>query len=650
MISLSIRLALTNLYKNKRIYIPYLLTCTLSVAMYYMIVSLSTNPGLTDMFGGGTMQSILGLGIFVIAFFSVLFLFYSHSFLIKKRQQEFGLYHVLGMEKKHVGIIVVFESLIETILSIILGLAWGMLMDKLMFLILARIFGQNAPLGFYISLQSIESTVILFTLIFIMILIKSLWIIKKSRPIALLSSNRVGEKEPKSSILMTVIGFVCLMAGYYIALTTKNPLMALNLFFIAVILVMIGTYCLFISGSVFILKALKKNKKYYYTNTHMISISSLIYRMKRHAVGLANICILSTMVLVMICSTVSLWIGSEDLLMKRYPREIVLEGEFELADVELLKNDLENHFTLTDEINYEYLMLTTLKNEDSFNLDSASFSYDNMGKVAMMFVLDKEDYNRQFKQNIQLNKGEIYIYDQKGEYNPSTLSVESKEYIVKGTLNDFVDNGLATALTVDAYEVVVSDQEELEELARMQASHYENGDARTDRYYAFNVQEDSVSCFDYINQHYDHLGMIECRENNRLDFISLYGGLLFLGIFLSVLFIVASTLIIYYKQLIEGYEDQDKYEILQKVGMDQKTVKKTINSQVRLFFFLPLIVAFIHIGFAFNIIDRLLKCLMLDNTLLFVGCTIACMFIYGMMYYFIYRWTSKIYYRIVKRS
>ena len=318
------KLAVTNIKKNAKTYVPYIITSILTICMFYIICSLSNNPDLTKATGTGTMSEVLFLGTIVCGIFAVIFLFYTNSFLMKRRKKEFGLYNILGMEKKHISRVVLCETLIISVISLVFGILVGILFDKLMLLVLLSMFSVKIPLGFYISSASLNSTFILFAGIFLLIFLNSIRQIHLAKPIELLHGSSVGEKEPKAKWFLTLIGILLLGLGYYISLTTTNPLGAFGLFFVAVICVIIGTYLLFITGSITILKMLKKNKRFYYKASHFISISGMIYRMRQNAAGLANICILSTMVLVTVSSTISLWGSIADLVNTRYPREIVL--------------------------------------------------------------------------------------------------------------------------------------------------------------------------------------------------------------------------------------------------------------------------------------------------------------------------------------
>ena len=331
------RLAITNIKKNSKTYFPFLLTCIVTIALFYDICSLAGNSGLDSMPGSAEMRMMLMLGTYVVGFFAIIFLFYTNSFLMKRRKKEFGLFTILGMEKRHVAFIIAYETLITALISLVFGFLIGISLDKLLFMAIGKMFDADITLGFYISSSAMKSSLVLFGLIFLFMYLNSIRQIKLANPIELLHSTEYGEKEPKSKWIMTILGIVCLLIGYYISLTTQNPITAMILFFCAVILVIIGTYLLFTAGSVTLLKALKKNKRYFYQPTHFISVSGMVYRMKQNAAGLANICVLSTMVLVMISTTFCLWIGIDDLIKQRYPREVIAYTHANEEDIQTIR-------------------------------------------------------------------------------------------------------------------------------------------------------------------------------------------------------------------------------------------------------------------------------------------------------------------------
>lgn len=664
------KLAITNIKKNTKTYIPYIIASILTISMFYIICSLGNNPNISKACGTDSMKYILFLGTWVCGIFAIIFLFYTNSFLMKRRKKEFGLYNILGMEKKHISIIVLCETLIISTISLSLGLILGILFDKLMLLIILSMFTVEIPLGFHISLESFPATLTLFSCIFVLIFLNSIRQIHLSKPIELLQGSTIGEKEPKAKWLLALIGAICLGTGYYISLTTTNPITALTMFFIAVILVIIGTYLLFTAGSIVLLKALRKNKNYYYKTKNFISISGMIYRMKQNSVGLANICILSTMVLVMISSTFSLWMGMNDVLEDYYPRDFAFtpfsNSEKSSSDLKLWINNTlyENQAEAKDIIEYSYLNFAAVENKDTFILDKDNPAYSNMlNEIRNLFFITLDDYNKINNSNKTLKKDEVLIYSNRDKYNMQEIKISDKTFKVKEIFDDFPDNKLMSSNVASSHFIVVKDSTILNDLDKFQKNKY--GDMASDikYYYAFNVDGNSKKIID-INTKFEndiqkmgtyeentdkfiYEGSINCRETERNDFIGIYGGLYFIGVFLGVLFIIATILIMYYKQISEGYDDKSRFEIMQKVGISHKEIKQSIHSQVLIVFFLPLIVAGIHIAFAFPFITRLLALLNLTNIKLFGMATVGGFLIFSAFYAIVYKITAKSYYKIV---
>lgn len=656
------KLALTNIKKNSKTYIPFLLTCIITIALFYDICSLAGNNGLNSMPGAGEMRMMLTLGTYVVGFFAIIFLFYTNSFLMKRRKKEFGLFNILGMEKRHVSLIIAYETLITALISLSLGFLIGVSLDKLLFMAISKMFDSTITLGFYISSSAIKTSLILFGLIFLFMYLNSIRQIKLANPIELLHSTEYGEKEPKSKWIMTILGIVCLLAGYYISLTTKNPISAMMLFFGAVILVIIGTYLLFTAGSVTLLKALKKNKKYFYKPNHFISVSGMIYRMKQNAAGLANICILSTMVLVMISTTFSLWIGMEDLTRQRYPREIVAYTNANEEDIQTIRDvsdQLLKDKNLEKEniLDYRYVEFTGYQEDQSILTDRENIYANMTDAICTVMVTDLDDYNQSMNTNYTLNDNEILLYGNRKEFEYDEFEVFDYKFKVKEQVDEFMGNGNAAANVASGYFIVVKDESIVDDIYQLQKEAYGEYSSNLYNYYGFDIDASDTEIEEYYNSFIRSLkgvGIdgydVECKTVSYAGFMALYGGFLFIGIFLSVLFIMATILIIYYKQITEGYEDKDRFEIMQKVGMDHKLVKKSINSQVLTVFFLPLVTAVIHLAFAFPIISELLRMLMLSNTQLFIYCTLGCIGVFTLVYILIYSITAKSYYSIVKRN
>lgn len=655
------KLAINNIKKNGKTYFPYALTSVFTTAMFYMICSLTFNKGLDELPAGiQTVKSVLSFGIVVVAVFATIFLFYTNSFLMKRRKKEFGLYNMLGMEKKHLAKVIGLETLYLLLFSLIVGLGIGMLMDKALFLLVIKMINAEVVLGFYISGMGIALTVGLLCAVFLLIYLNSLRQVYLSKPIELLQGGNVGEKEPKTKWIIAVLGVISLAAGYYLAITTKDPVAALAFFFVAVLLVILGTYLLFTAGSVALLKLLRKNKGYYYNAKHFVSISGMLYRMKQNAVGLANICILCTMVLVMLSSTLSLWLGIDDILKERYPYDVTMELRGTTPEKEEQFNKALNQAKEETgvkpewEIRYRFLSFSALYRDHYFITDPNQIQNVNTD-ISVLFITTLEDYNRELSTDYSLEDGEVLLYTTRQDYTDDTLNVFDQQYRIKQKVDQFVDNGFLTANVATPYYVVVKDLDEIQKLEVLQKEAYGYHAGTVHFYYGMDLDDKDETVFaDRANELFSQAGLdevrIESRAANYTDTVSLYGGFLFLGIFLGLLFTVATILIIYYKQISEGYDDKSRFEIMQKVGMSHAEVKRAIHSQIMTVFFLPLVVAGIHITVAFPFISKILVLLNMVNSNLYIICTIVCFLAFALLYFIIYSLTAKTYYRIVSRS
>ena len=658
------RLAVDHLKKNAKMFLPFLCSSSLTVMIFYLVYSLSHNEGLNSLAGGEYVQMLLSLGVGVIVIFSVIFLFYTHSFLMKRRKHEFGIYNILGMEKKHIARIIFYETLMSLVLSLALGIGAGILFDKLSYLMILRLLSYDAGLGFYISGPGIFYSWILFSLIYLLIYIFSLFQIQMTKPIDLIRSHQVGEKEPKTKWLLTFLGIVCLSIGYYLAVSIQDPLSAFTFFFIAVVLVVLGTYLLFTTGSITLLKLLKKNKNYYYKTRHFISLSNMIYRMKQNAIGLANICILSTMVLVILSTTLSLWMSIDSIIDSRFPREvqIAMRGYDLATSKEKLISVLESNEVKAEDIMlYRYSFISGLLEEGNLNTDTSKASLSNMGDVVSLYFIPLEDYNESTHQHLTLNEDQAFVYGTDQTFKEDRLKVGDVSYQIKDTLSTFMDNQEEGSSTGNNYFVVVSDYEQVLQMQKIQERLYADSYNTPTTMLSFNCDQDHrsqekiASLFQVLNINegdtYQDLVYIytSTKDSSYHDTLSLYAGFLFLGIFLSILFIIATVLIMYYKQITEGLQDRQRFEIMANVGLEKRELKRSINSQVLTVFFLPLLAAGIHLLFAFPLIDKLLRLLYFDDTKLFIQVSIGCFLIFVVVYSIVYLLTSKVYYGIVRR-
>ena len=654
------KLAAGNMKKNARTYVPYMLTCIITVAMYYIVKSLSQNPGVKEMIGGGYLSELMFIGSHVVALFAVIFLFYTNSFLVKRRKKEFGVFNILGMEKRHLAWVLGWETAYLALGSLVLGLLLGIIMDKAMYLLVGKIIGGGVSLGFFVSARVIGQTVQIFAVIFLLICINAIRQVHVADPIALLQAGNAGEKEPSTRWLLALAGLVSVGGGYYIAVTVSDPLASLLLFFVAVVLVIIGTYLLFTAGSIALLKILRKNRKYYYRTRHFVSVSGMIYRMKQNAVGLANICVLSTMVLVMVSTTTSLMIGMEDVVRERYPADIMVYFKEDApqgnqAYIEAIRAlQRERGLAVKNEMAYLYLGLSAsneYKYEESHEIGVTS-ALDSMDEL---FLITLDDYNAVMKERKTLEEGEVMVYSNRTSYDLPVFKLLGREYRVAEKLDSFVGNGQYSANMSNTIYIVVPDREALLEIYDAQRELLGENARSIRQVYGFDMDADEEEQNAFYNDLLDCMAqngisaVTEARAEAKSSFISLYGGLFFIGVFLGVLFVMATVLIIYYKQISEGYDDRERFSIMQKVGMSRDEVKSAIHSQVVTVFFLPLIVAGIHVTAAFPLISKLLVLMQLTNTKLFIACTGACFLVFAVMYVFVYNLTARTYYRIVSR-
>lgn len=638
------KLAVTNLKNNRKTYVPYIFTGVLTVMMFYIIDALSRGKGITQ----DTLKICLQYATGVIVVFAVIFLFYTNSFLIKRRKKEIGVYNILGMGKRHIARMMAVETILTAGISILGGLVFGIIFGKLMYLLLLKILHNSVDMQFSVNGTAIVQTVILFAGIFLLTYLYNILQIQLVNPVELLHGGNQGEKEPKSRWLLVIVGVAALGNGYWIALTTEAPLEALLKFFVAVVCVIIGTYALFIAGSIVVLKILRKNKAYYYNPKHFTSVSGMIYRMKQNGAGLANICVLSTMVLVMVSTTVSLYAGMEDILDSRFPRDVSIVCKQADVDHEeiierLLKEQCEKAgVKITDRVWYRYgSMNAVLKGDKLENVDQ--YYPDNHFYYVEMMTQD--EYNRIEKRNVSLEEQEILTYTSNGKCGKKEINIAGRNYQVKKELSEMTSQPKSTAEMYKTLYIVFANAEQIE---RIEPFSYAD---------KFNLKGDDGKQKEALeqiqNEFYEKIpdGMMESRMLSRMlsrsSFYELYGGLFFIGIYLGSMFIMATVLIIYYKQISEGYDDRERYQIMQKVGMSKKEVKRSIRSQVLSVFFLPLIVAVIHVAVAFKVMTKILGVLNLTNVSLFAVCTIITIAVFAVFYIIVYSITAKEYYRIV---
>ena len=668
------RLAWTGMKQNRRLYLPYLLTCTGVTAMFYILMGLSVSTLLPQMSGGRSTALIMSLGSVVIAFFALIFLFYTHSFLIRRRSREFGLYNVLGMGKGNIARILLWETLLTYAGTTVVGLALGVALSKLAELGLMNLLRSQISYTFTVNIKSLLVTLVLFAAVHGLIFLHALWQLHRVSAVALLHSESVGEKPPRARWLLAVLGLALLGGAYWLAVSIREPLEALLWFFTAVLMVIAGTYLLFISGSVALCRALQKNPRYYYRPSHFVSVSSMAYRMKRNGAGLASICVLATMVLVMLSSTTCLYFGQEDAVNARYPHDIAVTvyGDEHLMDkteLEELRQGVESAvFNFGGEASnvaeYREVSLSGLLDGGNLIVDAAgAYAMDSTHVIQVHFV-PLEEYNAVTGQSLTLEDGQVYVAALRMDFNADTLSVDGgmTRHVMKREITPL--DGAAVADITPSLTVVVKDFERfvpelqgyLSDKYGWYPSAYWNYGFDTDlpENQQANTDDVTPNLTDALYAHLSRVSSdwgvgvsVESKAGNRADFYGTYGGLFFLGIMLSVVFLLAAVSIIYYKQICEGYEDQSRFDIMQKVGMTKRDIRRSINSQLLTVFFLPMALSGVHLCFAFPFIHKLLLLFNLSNTPLLIGTTVVSYVAFALLYTLAYKLTSNAYYHIV---
>ena len=666
------RLAKQNIRNNKSTYIPYIITCIFCIAMIYMMEFLRDCPTLDQAVRqADEVRMIVFTGEIVVEIFCIIFLIYSNSFLMKRRQKEIGLYNILGLERNHIGIVMFLETIITSIGSLAGGIAAGIIGSKLALLLLLKLLHIPSVLGFYISVKGIFTCLFMFGIVFLMILFLNLAKIHLSRPVELLRGNNTGEKEPVVKWLMALIGFICLGAGYYLAVTTESPIKAITIFLLAVILVMTGTYLLFTAGSIVILKFLRRRKSFYYRTGNFISISGMLYRMKQNAIGLASICILSTGVLLMIAMTVSIYFGMNDIMLNRYPYDVdmsvtsISEEECQTAIEAFEKAIADNKVPVEKSVEEIYLDIVCSKNGDQILIKPAN-TIRNSDSVLVLSLLDQAEYERLTGISANLNDGEIFAWYPSAVQKDS-VTVDETEFTVKKWLDKNPLTCGEDAVSDNA--VLVVTDEDFKKFDEMRTEMYKGvssapaGEDLT-LHLGLDITGSETDKIDFgtpvmevVKDLKKNGGLSEnswitsgIRQQEYESYYADNGSLLFIGIFLGSLFLMGTAMIIYYKQISEGYEDQKRFEIMQKVGLSRREVRSSVRRQILMVFFLPLLMAMLHITMAFPMIRRMLLLFGMTNTKLFIGCTAGTVLIFAVVYGLIYLMTARSYYHIVERK
>lgn len=650
------KLAWSGIRKNRRLYLPYFLTCAGMATMYFLIAFLSVDPLLEWVRGGTALGTILSFAKLVIAVFALIFLFYTNSFLMRRRKKEFGLYNVLGMSKRNLARILLWETLILFAASMLAGIGLGIALSKLAELGLVNALKTEIEYGFAFSWSPVRSTLLTFGAIFVPLFLSGLWQLWRTNSLRLLHSESFGEKPPKSNWVAALLGILLLGGAYWLAVSIKQPLEALAWFFVAVVMVILATYLLLIAGSVVFCRLLQKNKRFYYAPTHFVSVSSMVYRMKRNGAGLASICILITMVLVMISSTVSLYVGAEDSVNSNYPYDIALEAALQSPDEfgeeqrrSCKEETLECYkaWNPKDVVTYRTARYYLPQTGERFGVPG--------GAETALSLLPLEDYNAMCGTDVELGENEVLT---SANYAAGTIRIADLPTMrVVGTAEPItrIRSFEATYFEHDVL-VVVRDYDEigvrLWDMLRENVSAYGCAGTSFGWVMGFNLGKEYTGdnvyepLHGFSDRHNVPISFVSRAEALR-DFVSTYGALFFVGIILSIVFIAAAVLIIYYKQISEGYEDQARFDIMMKIGMTKREIRKSVNVQVLLVFFIPLLLAGLHLAFAFPLIWKILRLFAFENLSLEIWVTLGCYLVFAALYALVYRLTSNAYYKIV---
>ena len=654
------KFALNNLVKNKRFILPYIFSAIFTIASFYILTSLSLGSNLDKLPQGiSATKQVLSLGVIVIAIFSAIFLFYTYSFLIKRRVREFGLYSVLGMTKKQIARILILETIFIAVITLVFGLAFGLLFDKLMLLVLLKLFTAGVSFGFVITPIAVFLTILLFGGIFFLLLIYTVIKISRLKIVALLKEENNGEREPKARFILAILGLGLTGYGYYLAQTIQNPIKAITMFFVAVLAVIFGTYLIFMAVSIMVLKLMKNNKTFYYKPKNFISVSGLLYRMKRNAVGLANICILSTMVLVTMGTTSALYAGSEEAYNTRFPRDIIVNGyrstEGKLTEIEknVKKATQDEGVEAKDLVSYNMLNVVGRLNGTEISYETGNVG--SLDKLRTVVVIELKDYNKVSKEQKTLNTGETLLFiDKKGKYEANEITVQGVNLKIKEKLTDFPGAlGTAAANAFDTYYVVVKDNTDVKKIesALKKKLNMSDEEGEVYNYVGFNISDKTKEA--KVIENFKQLEKegninIEGKAENETNFKGFYASFLFIGVFISMIFVVSQVVIMYYKQISEGYEDKGKFGIMRKVGLTDRQIKQSIRSQVLMIFFAPLAIATLHTVVAYPFIEKILKLFLATDNNVFLIALAVTIAVFGVFYLIVYLITSRIYYRIIK--
>ena len=664
MFLLTNRLALSNLIKNRKLYYPYALATILAIAITYIFTSLTLNPHLDNLTGADSIKAVLGMGLGIVALSSGIIVLYANSFVMKNRSKELGLYSMLGLEKRHLFSMILKETVIMSFVTLLLGIGVGALFDKLIYAFLQRLIGESTGLVSTFQVMTIPIVLVIFACIFSLLVLVNGFRLLRLNPLQLTKDGLKGEKKGRFLVIQTLLGLGAMGYGYYLALSVQNPVIAIMSFFLAVLLVILGTYLLFNAGTTVVLQLLKKKKSYYYKPNNMISISNLVFRMKKNAVGLATIAILSSMVLVTLVGAASIYAGKKDYLASAAPHDYSVSGnKVDLTSTKKLMDDflIKTGEQANEEVAVSYLLFG-IKNQETNKLTVFTKNERKVVPKSIVLVFSQETFKQLTGKELNLSSNQIALYTKnKTLKTQKSLSIDGKNYQIHRQLGDFINKKVP-----NIYKIIVSDYSYLvvPDIKIFESSMKGTSIAQA-TYVGVNVKDpthDAKKNLDLLDQiageatkqldsQTTGVPVSYFSANSRYDAEGMVngfvGGTFFIGIFLSIIFMLGTVLVIYYKQISEGYEDRERFVILQKIGLDDLQVKQTIRKQVLTVFFLPLIFAFIHLAFAYHMISLIVRIIGVLNPDLMLVVTIIVCGVFFLAYILVFVLTSRSYRRIV---
>lgn len=647
-----IRLAVSNIKKNKPVYYPFFLTNILSVMIFYVMASIQNQTIIATLPGSYIFVQFLKVGVVMTGMFAGVFLLYTNGLLIRQRKKELGLYTIFGLEKKHIAKVLILESMLLTTAGLVAGIVLGIVLGKLFFLVLLKLLHLDSGLTFQFLTEALVQTGICFIVIGVFILFYNLFSVMKAKPVELLYAAHKGDNYHSFVWVKALLGIICIGGAYALIFTTPSPIDIIGRFFPIALLILSGTLFFFSSCSVVLLQALKKNDSYYYKPENFISVSGLIYRLKQNAKGLSNICILSTVVMVIATTTLALYVGQKEMISFRFPMETKISVS-DIADgqptlPQLVHQTADQYdVTISREADYKVTYISGVYENNTVSVYQPDIYPPDI--TCGVYLITWEDYSRIEENAEPLGTDEVLVFSSSRDLGVSEVNFDSLKYRVKNELSEFAIQNKSILSSETRYFFICPTQKDIDNILA-ELSPAENKFNQT-YCMMFDVADTNGTDFNAVLQNQlvsNYAGAkYENAESERQSDNYTYGGFLFIGLLLSLLFMVFLTLVIYYKQITEGYSDRYNFEVMQKVGLDRSEVSAIVHKEIRTMFFLPLLIAVIHLAVSLYAVAMLLSTLGLTNILVLLLCAISISLLFVAIYIVMYFSTARTYYRIV---